>query len=336
MRQSTAQLADSSIRLAELAFPYTRVHIHRTRLPFIHLDNVLHFAKMDRDGRVDGYVVVYLPDEVTVFLLARGELINAVSFTPSGRRVVPMAPALRHIREERERGEVAFCDAPVQQLAWMFASCAAPAVPRLVDPREPRLVLAALKHEKFSGVLELIVGGEVNYLHFDNGVFVAGHFYNKPAEVSVEDYVVGLLERGNRGGQLAGAVFEHLSVVPEQAPPKMIETYRQLFWGIVQRADQETAGAAATEAIRLRDLVRSLHPALEAIGQPLDRDPVDIVATPQELTFGLAEWASQFLEQVEILAPGAAGDILRDVTREQRFVLQKAGFYERLPWSVHW
>ena len=29
-------------------------------------------------------------------------------------------------------------------------------------------------------------------------------------------------------------------------------------------------------------------------------------------------------------------DVLRDATREHRFVLQKAGFYERLPWTVNW
>ena len=51
MRSSTAQLVDTPVRLADLRFPATQVHVHRTRLAYIHLDNLLHFGKIDRDGR---------------------------------------------------------------------------------------------------------------------------------------------------------------------------------------------------------------------------------------------------------------------------------------------
>jgi len=96
MRPSTARLVNSSVRLAELRFPSGRVHIPRTRLAFIHLDNLLHFAKADRDGRVDGFVVAYLPDEVVLLLLRTGEPVNAVAIAQVGRTVLPIPAALKH------------------------------------------------------------------------------------------------------------------------------------------------------------------------------------------------------------------------------------------------
>ena len=79
-----------------------------------------------------------------------------------------------------------------------------------------------------------------------------------------------------------------------------------------------------------------VHAPLKVIGTPLDREAGGLVATDKELTAALAEWAEQLLTQVEIVAPGAAPDIVRDATKDQRYLLQRAGFYERLPWSVNW
>ena len=39
---------------------------------------------------------------------------------------------------------------------------------------------------------------------------------------------------------------------------------------------------------------------------------------------------------VEIVAPGTAERLVRDATRDQRFVLQAAGYYDKLPWRIHW
>src|SRR5882672_1752865 len=100
MRQSTALLPETQVRLNDLHFPHHRVHVHRTRLSFIHLDNLLHYAKIDRDGRLDGYVAAYLPDSVILLFLRRGEVINAVCFTDTGRSVMPIAKALKDMRDE--------------------------------------------------------------------------------------------------------------------------------------------------------------------------------------------------------------------------------------------
>ena len=66
MRASTARLTNSPVRLADLQFPQVNRLIHRTRLAFIHLDNLLAYAKRDRDGRIDGYIAAHLPDKLQI------------------------------------------------------------------------------------------------------------------------------------------------------------------------------------------------------------------------------------------------------------------------------
>src|SRR5437016_11779693 len=72
MRASTARLMNSPVRLADLTFPQVNRLIHRTRLAFIHLDNLLAFGKRDRDGRVDGYITAHLPDECLLVFFRKG------------------------------------------------------------------------------------------------------------------------------------------------------------------------------------------------------------------------------------------------------------------------
>src|SRR5713101_5392601 len=143
MRASTARLMNSPVRLADLTFPQVSRLVHRTRLAFIHLDNVLSFAKRDRDGRVDGYLVGWMPDECLVFLLHSGEAVNALSLHPAGRQVIPIAEARRRMEAEVERGELAYCTAPYEQLAWMYQSCAEPLKLLKVDARRPDALFPA-------------------------------------------------------------------------------------------------------------------------------------------------------------------------------------------------
>lgn len=338
MRHSTARLAESRIRLAELTFPHHRVHVQRTRSAFIHLDNLLHFAKIDRDGRVDGYVAAYLPDEVTLLFLRKGELIASVAFTEAGRTVLPIATALKRIRQEMERGELIYADAPMEQLGWMYESCAAPAVPRFVDPRQPEQVFPALKHEGFSGVLELISNGRVNYFRFDQGEYRGGHLGLRDEDRPVGEYVQSLFKPDADGTlpSVSAATFAPRDAVPEQAPPALIQTYRELFWAIAYAAERQVPGEALKRAYAVRDLVAGVHQPIATLGTPLDRDAPDLVASPPELTYALSDWALQLFEQLEIVSPGIATQALQEATRDHRFVLQSAGFYDRLPWTVTW
>src|SRR2546427_8026128 len=100
MRASTARLTNSPVRLADLQFPQVSRLIHRTRLAFIHLDNLLAYAKRDRDGRIDGYLAAHLPDECLLLLFRKGEAVNAPAPHTAGRPGLPITPGLKRVRAQ--------------------------------------------------------------------------------------------------------------------------------------------------------------------------------------------------------------------------------------------
>src|SRR3989442_3867769 len=118
MRASTARLMNSPVRLADLTFPQVNRLIHRTRLAFIHLDNLLAFGKRDRDGRVDGYITAYLPDECLLLFFRKGEAVSAASPHPARRHVLTITEALKRMRPEVQRGALAHSAGPMEQPAW--------------------------------------------------------------------------------------------------------------------------------------------------------------------------------------------------------------------------
>ncbi|MEX1050544.1 MAG: hypothetical protein WEC54_03235 [Gemmatimonadales bacterium] len=338
MRQSSTLLSDTPIRLWDLTFPGDRVHVHRTRLVYIHLENLLHFSKIDRDGRVDGYIAAWLPNEVLLLLIRGGEVITAVSMADEGRTVQPIAQALDRMRQEVERSDLAFIEASTTQLSMMYGACAGPLARRPVATAEPGMLFAALQHERFTGTLELISDGSVNYFRFQQGQFQDGYFCAKREDETVGRYVERLLNPREDGSArvIVATVFTHPAELPEQAPPALIETYRDLFWRIAEAAEVTTPNDAMKRAYRIRDALQGTHAVLGAIGVPRDRTAVAVVASPTQLTWALADWTLQLLEQLEVIAPGIAPAVLKEATREQRFVLQKAGFYQWLPWTVAW
>jgi len=331
-------MADTGVRLSDLQFPATRVHVQRTRLAYIHIDNLLHFSKIDRDGRIDGFVAAYLPDEVALLFLLGGNLATSVAIMERGREVLPIATALERIHRETERGELVFCEAPREQLAWMYASCAEERTPRPVALNEPELLFRSLKQEAYSGTLELISEGRVTYFSFEQGKFQSGHFCGKDEGASVSQHVESLFRPVKRGAtpSVAATLFPLRADVPEQAPPAMVDRYRGLYWKITDTAEKHAAGEAAGRAAKVLGQVSGVHPSLGLIGAARDGSPEPMVVSSEQLTAGLAEWAGQLLQQLEVIAPGVAPVILRDATREHRFVLQKTGFFDKLPWSVNW
>ena len=338
MRASTARLTNSPVRLADLRFPQVDRLIHRTRLAFIHLDNLLAFAKRDREGRVDGYLCAHVPDGCLLLFLRKGEAVNAAALDAAGREVITIAEALRRMRAEVERGDLTYCAAPMEQLAWMYQSCAAPLAPRLVDPGQPAALFPVLKQEKVSGVLEFISNGRVSYVRLDDGKFVSGYFCEKPDDVPVPRYFESLFNLGPDGSDpaISANVFPYVADLPAQAPHALINTYRELYWRIVDAVEQEFPGEGKRRAQRLSTQHQRQHKALGSIDVPRGTDIPDAVVRPDELAQALAAWGKELLDSVEIMMPGTAVKVLRGATREHRYVLQSAGFYDALPWSVTW
>lgn len=338
MRASTARLTNSPVRLADLCFPQVNRLIHRTRLAFIHLDNLLTFAKRDRDGRVDGYLSAYLPDECLLLFFKKGEPAAAASLHTTGRQVVTITEALRRMRAEVERGEVAYCAAPLEQLAWMYQSCGGPVRPLPVDLQEPAALFPVLQHEQTSGILELISNGRVSYLRFDVGCLMGGYFCDKPEQMPVPKYVESLYQPGADGTPpaLAAGVFPGVAELPAQAPNALINTYRELYWRIVDAVETEFPGEARRRAQKVCAGLTETHKALALLSVPRSADTPDAVVRPEELVHALTDWTLQLLEGVEVMMPGTAPKILKEATKEHRYVLQAAGYYGRLPWRVTW
>jgi hypothetical protein len=338
MRASTARLMNSPVRLADLTFPQVSWLVHRTRLAFIHLDNLLAFAKRDRDGRVDGYITAHLPDECLLLFFRKGEAVNAASLHTSGRQVVTITEALKRMRSEVERGDLSYSAAPMEQLAWMYQSCAAPLETRQVDPREPGAFFPAFAQERTTGILELISNGHVSYVRFDDGRFAGGYFCDKPDALQVPKFLEAQFAADAAGQPpaLTATLFPRVSDLPQQAPNALINTYRELYWRIVDEVDKEFPGEARRRAQKVSTGIQEAHKAITILAAPRGAETPDAVVQPEELSNALSDWSLQLLEGVEVMMPGTAPKILREATREHRYVLQSAGFYGRLPWQVAW
>lgn len=338
MRASAARLLDSPVQLGTLRFPRSAVLVGRTRLVFIHLDNLLTFAKRDRDGRVDGYVVAYLPDETLLLFLRGGEAVNAAALSPTGRAPVPLAEAIRRMQAEPERGELEYASAPLEQLAWMYQACAHPAEPLVLDPGRPATIIAVLAQQEFSGVVELIADGRVSYLQLHEGRFQGGYFADRPAEVPIGRHIELVLQPSPLGARPAVAAFwfPPLETLPTQASPALLDTFRVLYRRFVAEVENELPGEGTSRAARALSAVAGAHPVLTLLAAPPPGTETTTVAEPEALTRALAAWTRALLDEVEVVSPGTGPLAVKQATHEQRHVLQSMGFYELVPWRPAW
>jgi len=338
MRPSSARLLHTSVRVSDLTFPASGILVPRTRAIFIHVDNLISFAKRDRDGRVDGYLVGYLPEEVVLLFFRKGELINAASIGPHGRTITSVAEGLRRLKSDPERSECCYAEASQEQLNWMFAACAEPAKLRFVDSRQPEQVFPALASENFSGVLELISQGRVNYLKFEAGRFARGYLCDRPAGGSVVKYMESLFALRSDGSPpaIAGSLLPEQGDIPAQAHGTLVKVYRELFNRISLAIVEELPADGRRKGERASAAVQAVHPVFTVLTAATTEDEPSTPISADALTASFADWTSRVLQEVELVSPGSAQRLIRDATRDQRFVLQAAGFYEKLPWQIVW
>ena len=340
MRASTARFLSSDVRLFDLDFPSRGKFIARTRMAFIHLDNVLAYAKRDRDGMVDAYLAAYLPEELILLFFRKGEIVNAATLRSDGRRLIPIAEALKRMKGEMERSEVAYCQAPMEQLLWMYTACASPPKRRFIDVAQPEKFFDVFRAEVYDGVLELVIDGGVSFLQFVGGVFTGGYLHEQPAGINADKYLLKLLG-GGAGGKPPKEVVAHdlVAVVrelPVQALPTQVKLFREVQARIVAAADKELMGEAGRKHPRISAAVKALHPAIELLDAPEYGAAPSLVVTGEELTAAFAAWTEKLLKDVELVAPGGAQTVLKDAVKENRHQLQASGYFERLPWKVTW
>src|SRR5438445_310872 len=173
MRASTARLMNSPVRLADLTFPQVNRLIHRTRLAFIHLDNLLAFGKRDRDGRLDGY----------------------------------------------------YCDKPDEQPVGQF---------------------------------------------FETQFHAAS---------------------GGAAPAISAVLFPAAAELPQQAPNALINTYRELYWRIVDEVEKEFPGEAKRRAQKVSAGILEQHKAIGILSAARGAETPDAVVQPEELAAALMDWS---------------------------------------------
>lgn len=320
--------------VAALRFPYSRVLLPRTRLAYVHLRNLLTDAKRDRAARISGYVAVSLPEELVILYLLRGEVVNATVRDAKGCRVLAIASAIEKVPPEPEYGEICFNEADEEQLDCMYMThaVAADPWPAGMNGQDPAALFPYLNAMTFDGIVEIIANDTVNYLVFRNGA-VARAFLAASHHGTVVDRVAKLFAREGRVGELRVARWGVPGPLPVQAPPALVQAYRDLAGTLVQRLVEHGRDSAPVIAEHARKNLLAAHPVLDgfAIGGRPAREPI---ADTEGLTIAVAAWVREVMWAAadhDALPPDA---LLKELTWERRHMFQSAGFYDEMPWKV--
>src|SRR5438046_8034093 len=204
------------------------------------------------------------------------------------------------MRAEVERGELAYSAAPMEQLAWMYQSCAAPVEMRTVDPSQPGAFFAGFARDKTSGILELMSNAHVSYVRFDAGRYHSGYFCDKPDVMAIPKFLESQFHAaaGGHTPVLTSAVFPYVADLPQQAPNALITTYRELYWRIVDEVDKEFPGEAKRRAQKVSAWLGDAHNANTSLSAARGTRRPDSVVQPEELANALTDWSLQLLEGV--------------------------------------
>jgi len=319
---------------AALRFPSSRVLLPRTRLAYIHIRNLLTDAKRDRAARISGYVAISLLDELITLYLLRGEVVNATIRDSRGARPVAIATALERIPAEPEYGEITFCEAAEEQLGCMFDTHAEPSEgwPETMATQDPAVLFPYLMSITFDGFIEIIAKDQVNYLVFANGT-VARAYLSSAHHGTVVDRVAKLFSRESRISELRLARWNGPGKLPVQAPPALVQAYRELSGGLVQRLVElgcESAPALAEEA---RQKLVEAHPSLDGfsfVGPPAKHP----VSESPALTADVAAWIRNVIWAVSADESIVPDKLLRELTWDRRHMFQSAGLFDQVPWQV--
>lgn len=320
---------------ATLRFPHERVLLHRTRLAYVHLRNLLTDAKRDRAARVYGYVVVWLPEELLLLYLQEGEVVNA---TASGDgqhfRALAIAEAVAKVPSAAEFGDICFHQCDDEQLATMYwTQVLAPVSwPAELSVHDPAAVLGFLQATMHDGVVEVRADGGLNYGVVRDGRVLRGFFADSGSGAA--EARLSVLLSASRGAS-AGRLWPVPPPLPVQAAPALIQAYRELMAGVVRRLLADGVTGAPAVAEHARKLLSERHAALErfSLSQQHPRDPVTETA---ELSAAIGAWIGELLWAAAPPEGTTPGRLIGDLTHERRHMFQSAGLFDALPWKVEW
>jgi hypothetical protein len=220
----------------------------------------------------------------------------------------------------------------------MYATCAQPPLDVKLDTTSPESVFKTLYQRKWSGLLELVSDGRVNYLEVKDGRFSCGYFSDQRQDEAPNAYVSRMFAPTGAGvrPRVAVRLFPGLGQLPHQAPPAMVKMFRKYFWDLNDLAEKEMPGEGQKRAERTRTRLSAQHEVLRSVGGARGSEPADPIAEPSVFADGMAAWTKEFLGELEVLHPSIAPRLLTEAAREHRFALGSLGFFERLPWRAQW
>lgn len=338
MRSSSAVLTDSAVRLWDLVFPAEEVLLARTRAAYVHIDSLIAYSKRDRDAKVHAYLACWRPDETVLLFFEEGDLVNAAVLTPVGRFPVAISEAMKHLRAEPERSEMAFHTASLEQLAAMYASLVQQALDLGLDATSPKTIFDNVLSKQWTGLLELISNGRVNYLTVKEGRYSGGIFADPQRGEDAKSYLTRMFTSiaPEPLPRVSVKAFPGLAALPLQTAPALVQLFRQYVWDLVDLAEREMPSDAARRAERIRNKLSTKHDALKSVGGPRGSSFADPIVEPSHFTDAVARWTSDFLGELEVVHPQIATRLLKEATREQRFQFAAQGFFDRLPWKIEW
>jgi hypothetical protein len=315
-------------------FPFSRVLLARTRLAYVHLPNLLNDAKRDRSARISGYVAISLPEESVIIYLLGGEVANATVRDGKGARAVAIASALQLVPEEAEYGEICFHEADPEQLGCMFVSQSRAADPWPSDIKitDPAALFPYLSATTYDGTLEILAHESANYVTLRDGNIANAYLTGAP-HGTVPERVNKLFAREGRASDIRVSRWPAPALLPVQAPAALVQAYRELTAGLVQRLVAAGSANAPALAEQARQKLLSTHPSLEAFSGT-GRAVKQPVADTQALTADIAAWIRDLVWvsiDHEEQSPVA---LLKELTWERRHMFQSAGLFDQMPWKV--
>jgi hypothetical protein len=321
-------------------FPQEAAYLPRTRLSYINLPGILSDGKRERAARVPGYVAIQLGERCFLIFLKNGEAFNAARIEPGARGPVALSEVLRVVGTESERGEngqIGYYGAPEEQLQAMLATVLQPAVlwDEPLDPAFPDRFFPRLREKRFSGILELVDRhGSTHYLCFVNGGFQNGWFCERDAAVPVPEFLRTLF--GGGAGSLRASLYPPLADLPMQAGPGFVDLYRRIVGGVMRDVAGSIGREAAIALMRRGQAVAAMQHPVAASFVLTDEGRVsgDPVASPDQLTEGVAAWLTESLISASDHYGIDPGAVVERAARDSRFVLQEHGFFSRLPWAL--
>jgi len=320
---------------AQLRYPSGRVLLGRTKLAYVHLRNLISDAKRDRTARICGYVAIWLPEEFLLLFLRDGEVVNAVGLTPRGAEPMAIGSALARIPSEPEFGEIAFYEAPAEQLVCMYHTMVHEATPWPADlvAADPRVLFPHLRASRFAGVLEVVNRDAVHYLVLRDGLIEQTYVTDDAGEGRTEQ-LARVFGPQTPKPRVRVRGWPGQLTMPAQAPAALVAAYRELIARLY--AELGSYGVPVPSAVgeRVRDALVERHPVLRRFGNGTKAE--DPPEDQDDVTAAVAAWVTDTVREALDGDEETAGNVVKAAARDRRHMLHAAGFLSALPWSIEW